>query len=193
MAFGHNDSGASIKGNGDDTQPYTGRGAQPGELEHSFGWYMRQYIEQTKAKGATPIVLSLIPRNRWTNGKVNRNTNDYALWAKQAADQEKVEFIPLNDIIADKYDALGMAKVQADLFPPNEAVHPNWAGAKLNAECVVEGIRGLKDCPLNDYLLKDPDCPDTPDVKPPARGEMGPTALAPKGRMPNPATMPAGN
>lgn len=87
MAFGHNDSGNSIRGNGDETQPFTGRGATPGQTMHSFGWYMRQYIEQTKAKGATPIVLSLIPRNRWTGGKVNRNGNDYALWAKQAADQ----------------------------------------------------------------------------------------------------------
>jgi lysophospholipase L1-like esterase len=181
MAFGHNDSRATIKGNGDEVQ---------GTM-HTFGWYMRQFVEQTKAKGATPIVLSLIPRNRWANGKVNRNAADYALWAKQAAEQEKVDFIPLNDLIADKYDALGMAKVQAELFPPNEAVHPNWAGAKLNAEIVVEGIKALKDCPLKGYLLKDPKCPETPDVRPPARGEMGPSAKAPVGRPDAPATASA--
>ena len=75
-----------------------------------------------------------------------------------------------------------MTKVQADLCPPNEAVHPNWAGAKLNAEIVVEGIRALKDCPLKDYLLPNPKCPDSPDVTPPAYGEMGPSAKAPQER-----------
>src|SRR5437764_15424792 len=95
---------------------------------HSFGWYMRQYIQQIKAKGATPIVLSLIPRNRWTGGKVNRNTNDYALWARQAGAQENVAFIPLNDLIADEYDRPGKEKVQSEPIPPNEAVHPSLAG-----------------------------------------------------------------
>jgi rhamnogalacturonan acetylesterase len=215
MAFGHNDSSATLRGNGEDTQPLAARGGgargrggatgpatgtataptsapatgASGEVMHSFGWYMRQYIQQTKAKGATPIVLSLIPRNRWSaDGKVSRNTNDYALWAQQAAEQEKVAYIPLNDLIADRYDKLGQAKVQADLFPPNEAVHPNWAGAKLNAETVVEGIKALKDCPLKDYLLANPKCPDTPDVTPPARGELGPSARAPAERPDRPAT-----
>jgi len=205
MAFGHNDSGASIRGNGDETQPLpaarAGAGARGGraaasgpatapatatapttataEVMHSFGWYMRQYVEQSKAKGATPIVLSLIPRNRWTNGKVGRNDADYALWAKQAADQEKVAFIPLYTMIADEYDKLGMDYVQSKLFPPNEAVHPNWAGASLNAKLVVEGIKGLKDCPLKDYLLPDPKVPETPDVVAPAHGDAGPSGKLP--------------
>ncbi len=180
MAFGHNDSQASLKGNGDETQAATGRGAQPGDVMHSFGWYMRQYIELTKAKGATPIVMSLIPRNRWTNGKVGRNTNDYALWAKQAAEQEKVQFIPLNDIIADHYDKLGQDKVEKVLFPVSAAgaagaVHPNWLGARLNAECVVEGIKALPDCPLKDYLVPNAKAPDVADITTKQKGEPGPT------------------
>jgi len=200
LAFGHNDSRASLRGNGDQTQllptisraaprrggattapsttePTTAPAMQPA---HSFGWYMRQYIQQIRAKGATPIVLSLIPRNRWTGGKVNRNANDYALWARQAAEQEGVAFIPLNDLIADEYDRLGMQKVQSDLFPPNEAVHPNWAGAALNAKIVVEALKSLKDCDLKNYLLENPKVPEMPDVMPPQRGDPGPS-----GRLPN--------
>jgi lysophospholipase L1-like esterase len=157
--------------------------AGPPEMMHSFGWYMRQYIEQVKAKGATPIVLSLIPRNRWTDGKVNRNDQDYALWAQQAAEQEHVQFIPLNTLIADRYDALGQEKVATELFPPNEAVHPNWAGAALNASIVVDGLKAL-DTPLKKYLLKNPQVPAMPDVTPPAVGEMGPSAMAPADRTP---------
>ncbi len=205
MAFGHNDSRATLPGNGDEAGPApappprntTGAtpgqpgtaltmGAQPPQV-HTFGWYMRQYIEQVKARGATPIVLSLIPRNRWADGKVNRNDKDYALWARQAADQEHVQFIPLNGMIADRYDALGQDKVQAELFPPNEAVHPNWAGAALNASIVVDGIRAL-DTPLKTYLVANPQVPATPDVVPPAVGEMGPSALAPASRTPEPGS-----
>ncbi len=204
MAFGHNDSRASLPGNGDEEGPAppqpqrnaTGAtagqpgtaltaGAQP-TMIHSFGWYMRQYIEQVRAKGATPIVLSLIPRNRWADGKVNRNDKDYALWARQAAEQEHVQFIPLNDMIADKYDGLGQDKVASTLFPPNEAVHPNWAGAVINAQTVVEGLKTL-DTPLKGYLLPNPQVPATPDVVPPQVGEMGPKALAPVTRTPAPA------
>ena len=202
MAFGHNDSRASLRGNDDATGPApapptrNATGATPGQpgtaltpeqpaMIHSFGWYMRQYIEQVKARGATPIVLSLIPRNRWTGDKVNRNDEDYALWAKQAAEQEHAQFIPLNAMIADTYDQIGQTKVTAELFPPNETVHTNWAGAVLNAQTVVEGLQVLS-TPLKNYLLADPSPPATPDVIPPAVGEMGPKALAPLSRTPDP-------
>jgi lysophospholipase L1-like esterase len=174
MQFGHNDAGTP-KGNGDETTPATGRGAQPGAVNHTFGWYMRQYIEQVKAKGATPIVCSLIPRNNWSpdGKKINRGDTSFGLWAKQAAEQEHVPFLPLNTIIADKYDQLGKQKVTADLFPPGEGTHPNWAGAKLNAECVVEGLKQI-DSPLKAFLLPDPKVPDKADITPSTYGELGP-------------------
>src|ERR1700689_3243623 len=53
MQFGHNDSGpaGSIKGNGDETEERTDtKGKQ--ETVHSYGWYIRKYIAETKAKGA---------------------------------------------------------------------------------------------------------------------------------------------
>lgn len=186
MAFGHNDSkNGSLRGNGEETQPFTAPNASPDERMQSFGWYMRQYIRQTREKGATPIVLSLIPRNRWTEGKVNRNGQDYALWAREAAAQEQTLFIPLNDIIADRYDALGQERVTADFFPPNEAVHPNWAGAAFNTQCVIEGLKAL-DTPLKAYLVVNPKVPTVPDIVPPASGEMGPKALSPAERTPEP-------
>jgi hypothetical protein len=73
-----------------------------------------------------------------------------------------------------------MEKVRSQLFPPNEAVHPNWAGAALNAKIVVEAIKNLKDCDLKAYLLENPQVPATPDVTPPQHGDPGPS-----GRLPN--------
>jgi lysophospholipase L1-like esterase len=211
IQFGHNDGGrpniASLKGidsattqmaatparGGRGGPPTASAGAEPGPTEevHTFGWYLRQYITQIKSRGATPIVCSLIPRNRWNGAKVNRNSRDYALWAQQIAQQESVPFIPLNDLVADKYDQLGKDKVTADLFPPNEVVHPNWAGASINAATVVEGIKALQDCPLKDYLLADTKVPAAPDINPPGHGELGPDAEAVQRRLDRaPATLP---
>jgi lysophospholipase L1-like esterase len=155
MQFGHNDGGpgGSLRGNGDETEERPGRGGTM-ETLHSYGWYIRQYIADTKAKGAIPIVCSLIPRNDWTDGKVRRNTANYGTWAQEAAKQGGAYFIDLNGIIADHYDKLGEQTVKP--FFPKEHTHTGWDGALLNAQCVVEGIRGLKDLDLSKYLASDP-------------------------------------
>ena len=185
MQFGHNDNTmppatdtlryrSTINGNGEETVQGP-KDASTMETIHSFGWYMRQYIAQTHEKKANPIVCSLIPRNGWNGAKMNRADNGYALWAHQAADQGGAFFVPLNALIADKCDAMGRDKVTAELFPPGETTHTNWAGAKLNAGCVTEGLKALKDCPLKDYLKANPVVPDTADVQTGAgRGPGGP-------------------
>jgi len=162
MQFGHNDGGpaGSLKGNGDETEERTGRGGQT-ETVHSYGWYIRKYIADAKAKGATPVVCSLIPRNDWVDGKVVRNTSGYATWAEDAAKQGGAYFIDLNRIIADHYDKLGQEVVKP--FFPKEHTHTGWDGALLNAQCVVEGIRGLEDLGLNQYLNPHPE-PKKPET-----------------------------
>jgi hypothetical protein len=156
MQFGHNDGGpaGTIKGNSEETEERTARDGKK-DTVHSYGWYIRKYIAETKAKGATPIVCSLIPRNDWTDGKVRRAAGSYGGWAAEAAKAGDALFIDLNAIIADRYDTLGEAAVKP--FFPKEHTHTGWDGALLNAQCVVEGIRELKDCPLKNYLAAVPD------------------------------------
>ncbi len=166
MQFGHNDGGAidkgpkpgrlprsSMPGNGEETKDITI--AQTGEKEtvHTYGWYLRKYISDARAKGATPIVCSLIPRNSWKDGKVGRATNGYAKWAAEAARQEGAGFIDLNAITADEYDKEGQEKVTAAYFPSvPEHTHTTQAGAELNARSVISGLKGIKDCPLCKYF-----------------------------------------
>jgi lysophospholipase L1-like esterase len=166
MQFGHNDGGelfngtrprASLKGNGDDTKEGVVEQTGKTETVHSYGWYLRRYIADAKAKGATPIVLSQIPRNMWRDGKVNRASNDYGKWAAEAAKQGSALFIDLNEIVAKCYEELGAEKVGAELFTAADHTHTTRAGAMLNAACVVEGIRSLKDCPLATGLAGKPD------------------------------------
>ena len=161
MQFGHNDGGplgdgrarASLKGNGDETQDVDNKTTGKKEIIHTYGWYLRKYIADAKAKGTTPIVLSLIPRNIWKDGKVVRAANDYGKWAAEAAKSEGALFINLNEIIAKDYEEAGQPKVAEFYFTPTDHTHTTPEGAKLNAACVVEGIRSLKDCGLANYLL----------------------------------------
>jgi len=158
MQFGHNDGGGvnanksrgSLKGVGDETQEITLTNGTK-EVVHTFGWYMRTYVRDTKAKGATPTVCSLIPRNDWKDGKVLRAANGYGGFAATVAKQEGVAFVDLNEIIARKYEAEGQETVTKKYFL-NEHTHTTPAGAELNAACIVEGIKALKDYPLLNCL-----------------------------------------
>jgi hypothetical protein len=89
----------------------------------------------------------------WTDGKVNRVAAEYVAIDKEVAEQKGVDFIDLNKIIADHYDELGEAKVMADYFTVKDHTHTIEAGAKFNAACVVEGLKGLKNSPFKKYLL----------------------------------------
>lgn len=159
MQFGHNDGGAlddsraraSLKGGGPQWQVVTNQTTGKVETVHTYGWYLRKYISDAKDHGAIPIVLSLVPRKIWKEGRIVRATNDYAKWAAEAANSEQVSFVDLNDLVARHYEALGEAKVNG-LFG-DEHTHTTPEGALLNARCVLEGLRGIEHCPLIDYFL----------------------------------------
>jgi hypothetical protein len=57
--------------------------------------------------------------------------------------------VDLNAIAADRYDALGQ-QTSVEMF--NDVQHTKKAGAKINAESVVAGLKRLKNCPLAAYL-----------------------------------------
>jgi rhamnogalacturonan acetylesterase len=157
MQFGHNDGArpdaekfrGSLRGTGDETQEITKPDGTK-ETVHTYGWYMKKYIQETQSKGAVPVVLSMIPRNIWKDGKVERASEMYGKWAKEVAEQNEVYFIDLNELVAKKYEEMGAEKVKA--FFPGDHTHTNQAGAKLNAETVVHGIKELKNCELKAYL-----------------------------------------
>lgn len=160
MQFGHNDSSpindsrrarGTLKGVGDETEEIDNLVTKRKETVHTFGWYEKNMVAETRARGATPMVCSLIPRNIWRHGRVARNKNDYAGWAAEVATSERVHFLDLNDIIADDYDALGREKVQP-LFVAGAGPHTSIAGARTNAMCVISALKALKTDPLSRYF-----------------------------------------
>jgi lysophospholipase L1-like esterase len=153
MQFGHNDGGspdgatgyrASLPGGGDETRD------AGGELVHTFGWYLKQYVEQARAKGVTPIICSLVPRKTWKDGHIERNSASYGKWAAEVAQTEHTPFLDLNELIAREYDKLGPEKVDTLFADPH--THTSRAGAELNAAVVISALRGLQENPLAPYL-----------------------------------------
>lgn len=159
MQFGHNDGGpindnlrarGTIKGTGEETQEIDNILTGKHEVVRSYGWYLRKFIADTLAKGATPIVCSPVPRKVWKDSKINSNAEDYGLWAAQVAESAKVRFVPLNAIISHKYEELGPDKVEP-LFS-GDHTHTSLAGAELNAMSVIAGLKALKRNPLARYF-----------------------------------------
>jgi rhamnogalacturonan acetylesterase len=140
----------SLPGIGEETIEVENPRTHVKETVHTFGWYLRKYVADTRAKGATPILCSLVPRKIWVDGKIRRNTSTYRGWTQQVALQEKVAFVDLNEIIAERYDAMGEKAVDPMFGDPH--THTTLAGAQLNAECVVAGLRALPGDPLGKYL-----------------------------------------
>jgi lysophospholipase L1-like esterase len=156
MQFGHNDGirpddparpRGSLRGAGDEARDIIHPHTKKPETVHTYGWYLRRYIADAKTKGATPIVLSPVPRNRWNEtGKVFRASQDYGKWAAESAQAGGAHFIDLNEIVARRYESLGQDKVQT-LFH-GDWTHTSPAGAEINAASVVAGLKSLPGNPL---------------------------------------------
>ncbi|TMI64518.1 MAG: rhamnogalacturonan acetylesterase [Bacteroidetes bacterium] len=159
MQFGHNDASplddtararGVIKGIGEDSTEIWNPIRKIKEVVHTYGWYMRKYVRETKAKGAIPIICSLVPRNNWKDNKVGRSNDSWALWAKQVAEQEGAFYIELNGLVADKYDAMGQTAVKA--FFQVDNTHTNNDGAKLNAETVANELKRINPGKIKKYM-----------------------------------------
>ncbi len=161
LQMGHNDGGdlggakarGSLHGLGDETQEVT---LPDGSVEtvHTYGWYMRRYIADTRAKHATPLLLSLTIRNIWKPGAdgqlhIERDMG-YDADLRQLSAQEHVPYIDMSDIEANRLEAMGPAKT-ALLFPKDHT-HTSADGAEQNALCVALALREAHS-PLAAYLL----------------------------------------
>ena len=159
VQWGHNDDGplddsararGTIHGTGNESREIENPILKIHETVHTYGWYLRKYIAETRAKGAIPIVCSPIPRKTWKDGKVVRNAASYGGWARQVAEEQHVAFIDLNEIIARQYDALGEAAVEPLFADPH--THTSRAGSELNAEAVVSGLKALPHDPVATFF-----------------------------------------
>ncbi|HVK06682.1 MAG TPA: rhamnogalacturonan acetylesterase [Armatimonadaceae bacterium] len=164
VQMGHNDGGplagdnrerGTIRGTGDEAQEVT-LTLQNGKKEvvHTYGWYLRKYVADARAKGMTPILCSPIPRCPAPGKPIEPEgePTGYRAYAREVAEKEKVPFIDLYAITWRKYMKMTPEEVKKAYFTEADNTHTGPAGAELNARSVAEGLKALKDVPLAGYL-----------------------------------------
>ncbi len=150
IQFGHNDGGpvfdqkerGSLPGTGPDTAIEIRASTGKPDTVHTYGWYLRQYVRDARAIGVTPIICSMVPRNKWHNGRVERAANGYGGWAETVAREEGAYFIDLNERVAKVYDRIGEERLWAGYFGEDHT-HTTCFGAELNARTVAAAITEL--------------------------------------------------
>lgn len=158
MSFGHNDGGdinvgkarGELHGISEDNKVFRMEKDGSYEVVYTYGWYLRKFANDTKEKGAIPIILSQTPRNIWKNGKVER-LPEWNSWAEEVAKQTGAYYIDINDLTADALDKMGQEKAKA--YFNHDHTHSSLKGANLNAQSIVKGLKADK-CPLKKYLKK---------------------------------------
>ena len=167
LQFGHNDicpiadakERGVIPGTADTCHVYKMEKDGRYEVVYSFGWYLRKMIDDCREKGATPILVSLTPRNEWPHGKVERRNDSYGKWYREVVEQTGVDFLDVHNISADFLDRKFASKSEekskkaASRFFNNDHTHTSLAGARMNAQSVAKGLRDINS-PLAAYLKK---------------------------------------
>jgi rhamnogalacturonan acetylesterase len=171
LQWGHNDGGGPLgpdfkgrgegKGIGDEsaevpiakpfeTGPLAGKTT---ETIHTYGWYNRKYIADTRAKGATPILLTVTIRDLWTagpDGKLHIERDmGYRDFDMQIAAAEHVPLIDMATVAADKFEMLGPDTTR--LLFPIDHTHTSPVGAEMNAASVVTALQNANS-PLVQYF-----------------------------------------
>ena len=167
LQFGHNDicpiadakERGVIPGTADTCHVYKMEKDGRYEVVYSFGWYLRKMIDDCREKGATPILVSLTPRNEWPHGKVERRNDSYGKWYREVVEQTGVDFLDVHNISADFLDRKFASKSEekskkaASKYFNNDHTHTSLAGARMNAQSVAKGLRDINS-PLAAYLKK---------------------------------------
>ena len=127
--------------------------------------YLRRFVDEARAKGATPVlVTSTQRRNFGEDGRIVNTLGDYPAAMRRLAAEEKVALIDLNAMSARFYEALGPERSKralvhhpAGTYPGQTAelkddTHFSNYGAYQLARMVVQGIHDAR-LPLARHLL----------------------------------------
>ncbi|WP_309568575.1 fibronectin type III domain-containing protein [Paenibacillus sp. sptzw28] len=167
IQFGHNDATISIPE----------RYASPADYKE----YLRTYVNGTRQRGATPILVTPVGRRSYNSetGKFNVSFPEYVAKMKELAAELDVALVDLSSLSVAYYDSIGpegtlsvFMHVPAGMYQafPNGAAdntHFQEYGAIQLARLLSGGIRQL-DLPLAAYVT---------DIEPPAEVPAKPTGL----------------
>jgi lysophospholipase L1-like esterase len=115
---------------------------------------LKEWIGEAKRRGATPVLVTSMPRRRFDDaGRIVNTLEDFPEAMRQLAAREQVALIDLNAMATTLFEALGpqgtlhaFVHYPAGSFPGQDKpladdTHFNNYGAYELARCVVEGMR----------------------------------------------------
>ncbi len=155
IQFAINDSGAS---NADRYAPVCGNVNNP--TEGSYEWYMTQFINDTLAKGATPILVTTVIGMKAYNSSTGKFENSYSNYCdacKSLASKYSIPVIDLNTIMVNHYNSVGyntalsyhlMGAVEGS----TDGTHFCEKGANVVAGLVANAVKSQKIDGLYGYV-----------------------------------------
>jgi lysophospholipase L1-like esterase len=113
IQFGHNDE------KDDDptrfTEPFT-----------TFEQFLSTYVDDTLAKGATPVLLTPIHRNEWSGLQIRDTHGNYSVAVRQLAEARQVALIDASALTQTLFEALGPAATTALFMDLPAGEFPNY-------------------------------------------------------------------
>lgn len=143
MQFGHNDGAVNKPERYVDIQGYKE--------------FLRLFIDQTRQKGAVPILLTPVARNYpWKDGKLHNVHGEYPQAAKEVAVELDVKLIDLNELSMAHFSEKGQDYVTENYFMnfpagrfqaypdgQKDNTHFQTAGGKAVAKLVFDAMKSL--------------------------------------------------
>ena len=131
---------------------------------------LTDWVTQTKAKGATPIVITSMNRHTFQGNEITNSLKEFPEKVREVAKEQNVTLIDLNAMSKALYETLGPEKSillfehVGDNLSKFDATHHSPYGAYELAKCVVEGIKNSKldlaKSIVDDFNSFDPAHPD---------------------------------
>lgn len=187
IQFGHNDE-KNDGMDGDEVKAYyesIGDQAKADATDYrgttasgTYKEYLRKYVEETRALGATPVLVGAICRKYFTGSTIRRNgrhdlgddfslltasgikegnkvgeddhTYDYPYQMRLVADEMGVSYIDLTTATKELYESYGDAKANELLFDGDGSTHTSAMGATLIARLCAQLLQ--KQGILTEYI-----------------------------------------
>lgn len=133
--------------------------------EHSYYQWLKKYVQQIRARGANPILMSPIVRKYFSGttitptgqhnvgiiGGETRARGDYVAAMKAVAARYSVPFVDITVETRKIVESYGDAAATANLYIAADSTHPQVLFANLIAKRAVEGMKKL--AILNDHMV----------------------------------------
>ena len=153
IQFGHNDEKK------DDPNRYT-------DPATTYPEYLKRYVDDTRAAGAQPVLLTPVNRNAWTSPRELKDSHGaYPAAVRSLARREGVPLIDLHALTRRYYERLGPMRAARLFMNLKPGQYPNYPGGKKDnthlqdrgayaiSALAVQAIRRQR-LPLRTYLAR---------------------------------------